>query len=198
MTDARSAFIYGLADHLNGAKEQGYDPNTEARRWVIWAQGFDLGDFVALAEDVADYLTLDQLGQNAEVDWLRTELAALHQQIDDTARAIAKWTPPGDERYPNITAAIRAVHEHGFAMGAANAAAQIADALEGTPDCSDPRGPYFFTEAEWDRLSGLFLANSDVGLGSELDQAIFSKLVDSDYVALDPVEHIGPCEETTP
>lgn len=107
------------------------------------------------------------------------EIDALYRQLADVTRAIGQRLPEGADAPETLTAGIQAVADHAFAQGAAHAAAQIADALDPTPDHPDHRGPYFFTEAEWDRLSGLFLANSDVGLGSDLDQAIFSKLVDA-------------------
>jgi hypothetical protein len=124
---------------------------------------------------------------------VNAELDGLYQALTDAARAVAKYTPPGDEKL-SLAGAIKTVYEYGFLQGVANAMATISDALE-EPVGPGQRGPYFFTEAEWDRLSGLFLANSDIGLGSELDQAIFSKLVDA--ADLDPVEHIGPCEEAS-
>lgn len=97
-----------------------------------------------------------------------TELDGLYQSLADVSRAIARHLPTGDDHYPSITAAIKAVHEHGFAMGAAHAAAQIADAL-----------------------------GDDGHSAAVLDHEQVAETINGEYVALDSAEHIGPCEETT-
>jgi hypothetical protein len=64
---------------------------------------------------------------------LKSELDGAHQTIADTARAIARHLPTGDDQYPSITAAIKAVHEHAYAQGAADAVATVAAAIEDEP-----------------------------------------------------------------
>jgi hypothetical protein len=59
------------------------------------------------------------------------EIDKLYDTLADVARAIARHLPEGAPAPETLTAGIKAVAEHAFAQGAANAMAAISDALGG-------------------------------------------------------------------
>lgn len=88
----------------------------------LTAKSFSLMDSVTFKSGDDRVVWLADAQQTlAEKD---AELDGLYATLADVSRAVARHLPTGDDHL-SITAAIKAVHEHGFAQGAAHAMAQI-------------------------------------------------------------------------
>ncbi len=95
---AHHALVLGLARHLEGTRDKGYDVDhaeddpTFGHAWALWAKGLDRGDFEGLAVDVLAYVTdpgalpqfalfvIEQLGEHA--DEIRQALANVRGQLE--------------------------------------------------------------------------------------------------------------------